>query len=76
MRWTGHAVRVTEMRSADISAGKPEEKSPLRVSRRGWENNTNREVACGSVNWIRLAQNTNSRRDFVNTVMKIWFNKN
>jgi hypothetical protein len=48
-----------------VLMGKPKGKIPLGRPRRGWENNIRinlREVECGSVGWIKLAQDRISGR--------------
>ena len=45
-----------------VLVGKPEGKRPLGRPRRRWEDNnkmTLQEVACGSMDWIELAQDKN-----------------
>jgi hypothetical protein len=57
-----------------ILVGKPDEKRPLRRSRRRWVYNMKiycREIKCGCVDGIDLAQNRNQWRNLVNTVMNI-----
>jgi len=53
---------------------KPEGKSPLGRPKRGWEDNnkTNlREMGCGNVDWIELAQDWDRWRTLVNSVMNL-----
>jgi hypothetical protein len=53
---------------------KPEGKEPLGRPSFRWEDNTKRdlkEVKCGSVDWIELAQDWNSWRALANAVMKL-----
>jgi hypothetical protein len=74
MRWAGHVARRGEMRNAyrDL-VGKHEEKRPLGILRRGWENNIRmdvREVGWEGVDWMNLAENTDQWRTIVNTVLK------
>jgi hypothetical protein len=55
--------------------GKPERKRPLGRPRRRWEDNIKidlREIGCGGMDWIDLAQDRDQWRVLVNTVMKFW----
>ena len=52
--------------------GKLEGKRPLGSPRRRWEDNIKtdlQEVGCGGVDWIGLAQDSDSWRAFVSAVM-------
>jgi hypothetical protein len=56
--------------------GKPERKRPLGRTRCRWYDNIKmvlQEVGCGGMDWIGLAQDTDSWQAFVNIVMNIWF---
>jgi hypothetical protein len=58
-----------------ILVGKPERKRPLGRSMHRWENNIKmdlQEVGCGSVDWIRLAQNRDRWQALVNAVLNLW----
>ena len=54
--------------------GKPEGKRPLGRPRRRWEDNIKmdfREIVCGGVDWIELAQDTGRWLALVNAVMNL-----
>ena len=54
--------------------GKPEGKRPLRRPRSRWEDNIKvnlKEVGCGGMDWIELAQERDSWRALVNAVMNL-----
>jgi hypothetical protein len=73
MRWAGHVARMGERRGAyRVLVGKPEGRRPLGRPRRKWEDNIKkdlREVGCGCVDWIGLAQDRNRWRALVSAVM-------
>jgi hypothetical protein len=55
-----------------VLVGKPGGKSPLGRPRRRWDYNVKidlREVGCGSMDWIEVAQDRNRCLVFVNAVM-------
>ena len=60
MRWAGHLARMGERRAVyKVSVGKPGGKKALGRPKRRWEGNIKkdlREVVCGRMNWIELAQ--------------------
>ena len=73
MRWAGHVARMEECRGVHkVLVGKPEGKKPLRRPRRRWEDNIKmglQEVGRGCGDWMELAQNRDSWRALVSTVM-------
>jgi hypothetical protein len=57
-----------------VLVGKPEGKRPLGRPRRRWEDNIKmglREVGCGGMDWIELAQDRDRWRVLVNAVMNL-----
>jgi hypothetical protein len=75
MRWAGYVARMGEGRGVNrVLVGKPEGRTPLGRSRRRWEDNIKmdlQEVVCGDMDWIELAQDRDSWRALVNTVMNL-----
>jgi hypothetical protein len=75
MRWTGHIARMGKKRNAyKIFVGKPEGTRPLGRYRRTWANNIRmdvREIGCGGMDWIYLAQNRGQWRALLNTELKL-----
>jgi len=72
MRWEGHVARMGDRRG--LYRGKPEGKRPLGKPRRRWENNIKmdiREVGCGVIDWIELAQDRDRRWALVSAVMNL-----
>ena len=55
--------------------GKPEEERPLERPRCRWEDNIKmdlQEVRCGSMEWIKLAEDRDRWQALVNMVMNLW----
>ena len=75
MRWAGHIARMGERRDVyRVLVGKPEVKRPLGRPRRRWEDNIKmdlQEEGCGSMEWIKLAQEKDNRRALVTAVMNL-----
>jgi hypothetical protein len=75
MRWAGHVARMGERRGAyRVLVGMSEGRRPFRRPRSRWEGNIKtdlREVGCGCVNWIGLAQDRDRRWAFVSAVMNL-----
>jgi hypothetical protein len=75
MRWVGHVAYLGESRGLyrDL-VGKPEEKRPLGRPRRRWKDNIKvdlHKVGCEGMEWIDVAQDRDSWRALVNTVMNL-----
>ena len=71
MKWAGHVARTGERRGF---VGKPEGKRPFGSSILRWDDNIKmdlREVGCGSMDWIDLAQDRDRWRALVNVVMNL-----
>jgi hypothetical protein len=73
MRWAGHVARLGEKRNAyRLLVGKPEGKRPLGRPRCRWVDNIRvepGEVGWSDVDWIGLAQDRNSWKALVNSVL-------
>ena len=74
-RWAGHVASIGERRGAyKFLVGKPEGKRLLGRPKRRWEDNIKMDlqgVGYGSIDWMELAQDTDSWRPLVNVVMNI-----
>ena len=75
MRWAGLVALVRERKGVYRTfMGKPEGKRPLGGPRHRWEDNIGmdlREVGCGGMDWIDLAQDRDSWWALVNAVMNL-----
>ena len=75
MRWAGHVARMGEGRGVyGVLVGKPEGRRPLGRPKRRWEDNIRmdlREVGCGCVGWMDLAQDRDRWRALVSAVMNL-----
>jgi hypothetical protein len=75
IRRAGHVARMGEGRGVyRVLLGKPEGRRPLGRPRRRWEDNIRmdlREVGCGCVEWMELAQDRDRWRALVSTVLNL-----
>ena len=75
MRWAGHVERMGEERGVyRVLVGKPEGRRPLGRPRRRWVDNIRldlKEVGCGYMDWIGLAQDRDRWRTLVSAVMNL-----
>jgi len=75
MRWAEHVARRGEERGVyRVLVWKPVGKRPLWRPRRRWEDNIKmdlREIGCGGMDWIELAQDRDRWRALVNVAMKL-----
>ena len=75
MRWAGRVERMGDgIGVYRVLVGKPEGRRPLGRPRHRWEDNIRmdlREVGCGCVDWMELAQDRDRWRAFVSAVMNL-----
>ena len=75
MRWAGHVTRIGAERGVyRVLVGKPEGSRPLGRPRHRWVDNIRidlREVGCGCMDWIGLAQDRERWRTLVSAVMNL-----
>ena len=75
MRWAGHVAHMGEGRGVyRVLVGKPEGKRPPGRPRCRWEDNIRmdlREVGCGCVDWMELAQDRDRWPALASAVMNL-----
>ena len=75
IRWARHVARMEEKGDVyRVLEGKAEGKRPPGRHRSRWEDNIKmdlQEVGCGGMDWIKLAQDRDRWRAFVNAVMNL-----
>ena len=74
MRWAGHVARMGEGRGVyRVLVGKPQGRRTVGRPRRRWEDIRMdlREVGCGCVDWMELAQDRDRWRALVSAVMNL-----
>ena len=71
MSWAEHAARMGERNVYRVLLGKPEGKRPLGRPRRKWEDIKMdlQGVGCGSMDWIKLAQDMEMWRALITAVI-------
>ena len=76
MRWAWHVAQMEEGRGVHkVLVGKPEGKRALGRPRCRWEDNIKmdlQELGRGSGDWMELAEDRDSWRALVSTVMNYW----
>ena len=76
MRWAGHVACMGKKRGIyRVMVGKPEGKRPLGKPRHRWQDNIKmdlKEMECGGMDWIELAQDMDRWQALVNAVMNFW----
>ena len=76
MRWAGHVAHMGEERGVyRVLVGKLEGKRPLGRPRHRWVDNIRmdlKEVGCGYMDWIGLAQDRDRWWMLVIAVMNLW----
>ena len=76
MRWTGHVAGMGERRGVyRVLVKKPEGKRSLGRPKRRWEGSIKmnlKEVGCGGMDLIDLAQDRDRWQVLVNVVMNLW----
>ena len=74
MRWAGHVARMGEGIGVYRVLGGEQGRRPLGRPRLRWEDNIRmdlREVGCGCVDWMELAQDRDRWRALVSAVMNL-----
>ena len=75
MRWAGHAAFMGRGEACTgVLVGKREVKGPLGRHRHRWEDNIKidvKEVRCGGMDWIELAEDRDRWRSLVSAVMNL-----
>jgi len=75
MRWAGHVALMGQGRGVcRVLVGKPEWRRPLGRPRRRWEDTIRmdlREVGCGCVEWMELAEDRDRWHALVSAVMNL-----
>jgi len=55
MRWAGHVARMGERRGVyRVLVGKPEEKRPLGITRRRWEDSIKMLQSCAMTQYLEI----------------------